>query len=302
MSIIITSTETIENNIARAQKESSESMERLSTGVRFTRSHPLPAERAQSDALSSKMREMNAYKRNASDGLSLTDFADSNLSEVSNINIRMRELVAQSIAPAISDKERQFLFIEYQSLYDEMDRIASSANYNGISLLNPQQGEASEILIRVGSPNLSDGKDLNVITIENLDQMQARPEDLGLSSARDLLEEEYGVSIDDVLDNFDVDTPDELSDSFQQAGEKISGYRAQFGATTTRLNYALQSIEIAYENISATNSRVKDTDYATEITKLTSATILLQAGTSLLTQKQQLQSQSILSLIRGSEK
>ena len=102
----------LENNISRAQEDANESTERLSSGVKFTRKNPMPAERAQSDSLTTKMRELNGYKKNATDGMSLTEYADSSLSELSNMNIRMKELVTQATNPALSDKERQFLFVE----------------------------------------------------------------------------------------------------------------------------------------------------------------------------------------------
>ncbi|MES2615586.1 MAG: flagellin [Bdellovibrionota bacterium] len=299
MGIRITGNQFIEGNIERAQKDSSTSLERLSSGVVFTRDDPMPADRARSDSLTTKIRNFSSYKRNASDGLSLMEFADSGLSELSNINIRMQELVTQSTNPSISDKERQFLFVEYQSLYDEFDRQALTANFNGQTLLDHKSGDRTEIDFRVGSTKEDDKKDVNLIRLENLDEVKARPRDLGLVSAKDLLDQDNGVSIDDMLDTFDADSVDELGKTFDKANEKMMGYRAKFGATTTRLNHAIASIDVASENISAVNSRVRDVDYATEVTNLTQANILLQASTSLLTQRQQLQSQSVLSLIRG---
>ncbi len=302
MGIRITANGILEKNISQAQNEVSESMEKLSSGIRFTRNNAMPAERAQSDSLTAKMREMNVYKKNASDGLSLTQFADSTLSELSNINIRMGELVTQSTNPTLSDKERQFLFIEYQSLYNEMDRQATTTSYDGDTLLNYQKGNHTEISFRVGSPAHDRNNDSNIIKINDLDQVKARPKDLGLKSAKDLLENYDGVSLEDVLDNFDADDTQELHTSFNEAREKISGYRGQFGAIATRLNHVLQSINIAYENISASNSRLRDVDYASEVTNLTRANILMQAGTSLLSQKQQLQGQTILTLISNMDK
>ena len=163
-------------------------------------------------------------------------------------------------------------------------------------MLDYKDGDKTEIGFRIGKPTHVDDKDVNMIKLDNLDQIKTRPQDLGLISARDLLDQEDGVSIDDVTDNFNADSTDELGDTFNQANEKIMGYRAKFGAVTSTLNYATQAMDTAYENISAANSRIKDVDYATEISNLTKANILLQAGTSLLTQRQQLQGQSILQL------
>jgi len=302
MVLRITGNDFLENNISRAQEDANESTERLSSGVKFTRKNPMPAERAQSDALTNKMREINGYKKNAADGMSLTEYADSSLSELSNMNIRMKELVTQATNPTLSDKERQFLFVEYQSLYDEFDRQALTASYNGQSILDYKEGDKKEIGFRIGAPKHVDDKDINFVKLENLDEVKSRAEDIGLISARDLLDLEDGISVDDVVDHFDADDEDSLGETFNAANEKIMGYRAKFGAVTTRLNYATQAMDIAYENIAAANSRIKDVDYATEMSNLTRANILLQAGTSLLTQKQQLDGQSILQLIRGTDK
>lgn len=302
MGIRITGNDFLLSSIDKSQKDAESSMERLSTGSRFARNEPMPAERARSDSLTAKMRDLSVYKRNASDGMSLTEYADSALSQLTNMNIRMKELVTQSTNASLSDKERQFLFVEYQSLYDEFDRQASTANYNGESLLNYQRGGRKEIDFRVGQATLVHGDDVNVIRLENLDEVRARPKDIGLIDAKDLLSQEDGVTMSDVNDNFNANSINDLGATFDKASEILMEYRAKFGAATTRLNKAMVSMDSAFENIAAANSRISDVDYATEITNLTKAHILLQAGTSLLSQKQQMEGQVILSLIKNSDK
>lgn len=313
MGLRITGTGIVESNLTKAQKDYDNSLEKLSSGVRFTRSEPMPAERARSDMLMAKMRELNIYKQNANEGLSFTESVDSSLSQVSNTVIRLKELVAQSTNPALSDKERGFLFVEYQANYDSLVSTSSTIAHAGKELFSTDSNDESEfqgigrgngfttksIKIRVSGPANSDGKDVGLIEINNLDKIRVHPEDLGIKSAENLVNSEEGVSIDDVLDNFGASNVKELGESFNQAHLQVSEQRANIGAATSRLSSALSSINVAYENTAAANSRIRDVDYATEITNLAKANILVQASTSLLAQKNQNSSQNILTLIKS---
>lgn len=285
MGLRITPGGVIENNIEKAQKQAANSLERLSSGVRFTRSDPLPAERSLSDSLSSKMRELSSYKRNANDGFSLVQVADSALNDISNIAVRLKELATQASSPAISDKERSFLFVEYASLYDEVGRIAQTTEFNGMKLLDGNRGGTKTLSFRVGSPTRSetDGRDQSLVTLDNLDSIVANPETLGLKSVAHLLTNPDGISLDDISETFDSSL-DSVSDSFNQALETLAYFRSGFGAVGARLGRVMDVIDSAYENTSAANSRLRDVDYASEIANLTKANILVQAGTSLIAQ------------------
>jgi flagellin len=296
----------LENNIAKAQKEYENSVEKLSSGVRFTRSEPMPAERARSDALTSKMRELNVYKQNVNEGLSITESAESELSSMTNNVIRLKELVAQATNPNLSDKERAFIFIEYQANFEDLEKASSKTNYlastESQGIENVIGKSPDTIQIRVGAPAMSDGKDTSVVTLDGLNNVKTTPNDLGIKSAENLVNLDDGVSIDDVLNNFDVSNDSELGESFDNAQLKLSSYRAKFGAATSRLSSALNSISVAYENTTAANSKIKDVDYATEITNLAKANILVQASTSLLAQRNNNTAQNILTLVRSSNK
>jgi flagellin len=291
----------IENNIAKARREADSSMEKLSSGVRFTRSEPASAERAVSDSLSAKARELASYKRNASDGVSMVQTADAALNEVANITVRMKELATQASSPTLSDKERQFLFVEYKGLYDEINRIAQTTSLNGISLLAGEEGLSKsgtkDVAFRIGAPHESQGKDINTVKLEELSQMDVSPESLGLSNVDDLLSQEDGVSLDDVSDIFESSL-DTLSNSFEGAFQKIGAFRTNFGAINSRLSSVLNVLDVAHENLTAANSRLRDVDYATEVTNLTKANILMQAGMSLMTQAS-LPGQAALTLLQG---
>lgn len=297
----------LENNVAKSQKDYDNSVEKLSTGVRFTRNEPMPAERARSDALTSKMRELNVYKQNANEGLSLTEEAESTLSTMTNTIIHMKELVARATNPSLSDKERAFLFVEYQANYEDLVKTSSTAKslkgnseYQGIGRGNGPTTDS--IQVRVSAPVMVAGRDAGLVTIDELNKIRTMPNDLGIKSAQDLINLEDGVSIDDVLDNFDVSDAIELGESFDNAHLQLSDYRAKFGAATSRLSSAINSINVAYENTAAANSRIKDVDYATEMTNLAKANILVQASTSLLAQRNNNNAQNILTLVKSFDK
>lgn len=297
MGIRITSNGVIENNVARAQHDAEVSLEKLSSGIRFTRSDPMPADRAISDSLQAKLREQTSYKRNANDGISLVQTAEAALSEVSNITIRLKELAAQAANPAISDKERKFLFVEYQGLYDEIDRVAKTTNYNGLSLLDVEKTSAQGLTFRIGNAtNGEGGDDLNIVNVDSLAQVAADTESLGLRSVANLLTNEDGISLDDVESVFES-TLDSVGSSFDQAFEAINGYRAGFGAVASRLGRAINVLDVGMENIAAANSRMRDVDYASEVANLTKAKILVQAGVGLLTQGN-IPAQAALTLIK----
>jgi flagellin len=242
----------------------------------------MPAERSLSDSLSSKLRELSSYKRNANDGISLVQSADSALNEISNITVRLKELATQASSAALSDKERSFLFVEYQSLYEEINRIAKTTEFNGMALLSGQG--TGELSFRVGRESLDQqGSDRSLVKISQLSEINASSETLGLVSVPDLANTAEGVSLDDVIDTFSS-SDQSVGESFEQALEKLALFRSTFGSVGARLSRVMDVIDTSIENTSAANSRLKDVDYASEIANLTKANILLQAGTSLLSQ------------------
>jgi flagellin len=246
MGLRITGSGTVENNIAKAQREASKSLERLSSGVKFTKEDPLPAERALSDSLGMKMRESASYKRNANDGMSVVQTADSALNEISNIVVRLKELATQASSSTLSDRERQFLFIEYNALYDEVDRISKTTSFNGMDLLNGNSsngGDEKGLAITVG-PNRGEEDSSNVIRMSNLQRIAATSENLGLVNVRGMLRDDEGVSLDDVIDVFSSDS-DTVSGSFDTALEKIASFRSEFGAISSRLTHVLDVLDIS---------------------------------------------------------
>ncbi|MBM3380925.1 MAG: hypothetical protein FJY29_00585 [Betaproteobacteria bacterium] len=300
MGLRITGSQTVEGNLRRATEEAANSLEKLSSGSVFTRSEPQPADRSLSDRMTVKLREFASHKRSANDAISLVETADAALNEVGNITNRMQELATQASSATLSDKERKFIFVEYESLRDEIDRIAKNTQFNGVHLLsNPNSdAERPEMLqFRIGQrENEPAESDTGVAILNGFRDIIATAENLGIQSLRTLLGAD-GISLDDIESVFGTEITG-IGETFVDAIEKISGFRADFGAISSRMNRALSAIDVATENVSAAQSRIRDVDYATEISNLTKANILVQAGTSLLTHAN-VPAQLVLTLIRN---
>ncbi len=278
-------------NLEDAGKKRADSLERLSTGKIFTAREPKPAERALSEQMDFRLRGLAASKRNINDAVSLLQTAESSLSEINNIIIRMKELNVAGATTTFTDQERRYLFIEYEALYNELERIAVTTEYNGIPLLNGESDDAPEELIfRIDDPHISDdyfdSEDINVIKFEGLKSVVSTPEGLGLGSARDLLadtSEIEGLSIEDVQELMEP-VEDGFATVYDESINRLSTQRAVFGAMQSRLQRSMDFMDVYQENISAAKSKITDTDYAREVVKLTEANILMQATSGLLAQ------------------
>ncbi len=299
MGLRIVGQSTIENNIRKASEDAQTSLEKLSSGIVFTRSNPAPADRALSDGMGNRLREFATQKRNANDAVSLVETADAALNEVSNITNRLRELAMQASSPALSDKERKFIFVEYETLREEIDRIAMTTQYNGMNLISNPLSESERrdaIQFRIGSIRGTETEsDPGLVTLDGFKDIVATAENLGIQSLKSLLSGD-GISLDDVESVFGSGLAS-IGETFADAVEKVSGFRASFGSIGARMVRAIEALDVASENLQASQSRIRDVDYATEISNLTKANILVQAGTSLLAQGN-LPAQLVLSLVK----
>lgn len=284
--------QTLQRHLEEAQKKAANSTEKIASGTVFSRQDPKPADRAISDGLEHRVRGLAAAKRNINDAVSLLQTADGAMSQVNDMVIRMKEINIAASNTTISDRERRFLFVEYEAIHDEIQRVAESTEYNGIPLLNGLDERAPEKLIfRLDDPFLSnsadnDEGDINTITFEGLRNVVVTPSGLGIQSARDLLidsSDGEGISVEDA---YDLMTPedDTFSTSYDEALTSLATQRAIYGAMQTRMQHAINFNEVFSENIMAAKSQIADTDYAAELSRLTSARILQQAGTAVLAQ------------------
>lgn len=296
--------EKLTNNLEKSRQKNIDSLEKLSSGKVFTATNPQPASRALAEKLEFRLRSLSASKRNINDAVSLLQTAEDGLSEINNIMTRMKEINVSAASTTLDDKDRRYLFIEYEALYDEINRIAKTTTFNGLPLLNGESEETPEELIfRLDDPTTEslsgDEDDLNTIRFDGIKSVIATTEGLGIRSARELLidsEDEGGIEIDDAQELMEPDDSDLYVSVYDEALDKLSTHRAVFGAMQNRLNKAVDYNSVLAENIAAAKSKIEDTDYAVEVTNMAHNNILTQATTGLLAQNN-MNSHSALSLL-----
>jgi flagellin len=237
---------------------------KLSSGERITRAADDAAGLAISDKLKAHIRGLRQAKRNSDDGISLIQTAEGALNEVSNIVVRLRELSVQAASDTVGDTEREFSNIEFQSLLEEIQRIAQGTEFNGRKLLDGTGGEV-EVQVGIHNDAINDRITYDSTTTD------ATVAALGLVGENIATKEGAQLSLS------------KLDDALVQ----ISGTRANLGALQNRLLSANNSIAIAEENFSAAHSRIRDVDVASETADLAKNNILSQAGVSVLAQANQ---------------
>ena len=264
-----------QRNLDKTRIGMQKSLEQLSSGQRINRAGDDAAGLAISENLKAQIRGLGQAERNAQDGISLVQIAEGGLSEISNILIRLRELSVQAASDTIGATERKFLNVEFEQLVSEVDRIANSTEFNRVPLLN---GTGAVFDIQIGTRNdpLSDR-----LTFD--------------ASSADVNVAALGLNLASVADK--ISAQNSLG-AIDQAIVSVSGIRADFGALQNRLQSTVNNLQISVENLSAANSRVRDTDIAKATAELTKNNILMQAGTSVLAQANQ-STTSALQLIQS---
>jgi flagellin len=252
------------------------SLEKLSSGSRINRAGDDAAGLAISENLRAQIRGLTQAERNAQDGVSLVQVAEGGLHEISSILIRLRELAVQSASDTVGPTERKFLNTEYEALMAEIDRIANATEFNKIPLLN---GAGTVFDIQVGTRN-----NPNVDRITFFD-----------SSSADVTAVALGINLSSVNDK--ASAQNSLG-AIDNAIISVSAIRADFGAMQNRLQSIINNLNIGIENMSAANSRIRDTDVAAETAELTKNNILMSAGTSVLAQANQ-SITNALTLLKG---
>ena len=250
-----------QKNLGGTQLKMDKALARLSSGYRINQAADDAAGLAISENLRGQIRGMKQANRNANDGISLVQVAEGGLNEVSNMLIRLRELAVQASSDTIGDTERKFIDVEYQQLKSEIQRISENTKFNGRNLLNGTGGVV-DIQVGVNNDPFKDRISFNASAANST------LESLGLT-AQSLATKEMAQSSMDVVDSAMV---------------SVNAIRANFGAMQNRLNSTITNLDIAHENLSAANSRIRDADVAAETANLTKHNILMQAGVSVLGQ------------------
>lgn len=247
--------------MSTSQREIQKSMAQLASGSRITKSADDAAGLAISENLKGQIRSYNQAGRNANDGISLIQTAEGGLSEISNIMTRMRELGIQASSDTVSDRERGFLDKEVQQLKLEVNRISQTTRFGQTQLIN---GSGDKFDFQVGINN-------------NEKEDRISFDAHGINATGDALN----------IEGFDFSTKAGAQEALTQIDESqkmVNGHRATLGALQNRLQSTVDNINVAYENLSAANSRIRDTDVAQASSEMVKNNILMQANTSVLAQ------------------
>ena len=274
-------------NLSNTQNDLSKSLEKLSSGFRINRAADDAAGLAISEGLRSQVGGLKVAARNAQDGISVVQTAEGALTEVHSILQRVRDLGVQAANDSNNSEARANITTEATSLVAELGRIAESTNFNGTKLLNG----AGTLNFQVGADgdaNSAIAVNLNSANVANVETAVTVNADEAACAAGGVTE---GV-------NFETHANAQKSIGHIDAQiEAVSTARAELGAYQNRFEHTIKNINVAVENLSASESRIRDTDMASEMVSFTRAQILSQAGTAMLAQANQIP-QGVLSLLR----
>lgn len=258
------------------------SMEKLSSGERINKAGNDASGLAVSEKMRSQIRGLNQASRNIGDAVSFVQVAEGYLSETTDILQRIRELAVQGSNGVYSDEDRMQIQVEVSQLVAEVDRIASSAQFNGMNLLTGRFSRESNTVMQ-----FQIGANADQSIRAYIGTMTASA--LGLKGMQG--EESNVIS---------VGSPDEANmtlATIDEALKNVNKQRADLGAYQNRMELAQKGINVAAENTQAAESRIRDTDMASEIVEFTKNQILQSTSTAMLSQANS-QSANVLALLR----
>ena len=271
-------------NLSNTQNDLAKSLEKLSSGFRINRAADDAAGLAISEGLRSQVGGLKVAARNAQDGISVVQTAEGALTEVHAILQRLRDLGVQGANDSNNGAARTNIKTEADSLIKELGRIASSTNFNGTKLLD---GSAASLSFQVGA----DGDTNSAISVSLTSA--------NVATVATALGYDVGTGVVNAT-SFDVSSHGAAQTTINTVDAQISVVstaRANLGAMQNRFEHTIKNINVAVENLSASESRIRDTDMASEMVQFTRAQILSQAGTAMLAQANQIP-QGVLSLLR----
>ena len=279
---------TTQNNLNKSQSALGTAIERLSSGLRINSAKDDAAGQAISNRFTSNIKGLTQAARNANDGISIAQTAEGSLNEINNNLQRIRELAVQAQNGTNSGSDIDSIQSEVNQRLDEINRVASQSQFNGIKIL-AGTSSATTISIQVGA---NDTQKID-ITI-NGNSGWNKFDSTGTAGVTTCLASGETRSV--TTKGFDVLATDVLS-SIDTALKAVDTQRSDLGAIQNRFESTISNLNNTVTNLSAAQSRIQDADYATEVSNMSRAQILQQAGTSVLSQANQVP-QTVLSLLR----
>lgn len=262
------------NQLVRTERQLQTTINRMSSGLRINGARDDAAGLAIAENLRADVQGLNQAIRNANDGISVINVADSALNEIANLLHRAMTLAEQSASDTSgsdSSTSKQAINDEYNQILSEIDRIAATVEFNGLQLL---AGSGTTIEVQVGLASTTDDR-IAVTTV-------------GISASS------LGLTSDALLVASDSRT--EL-EAIQDAIDSVSANRGDLGAYFNRLEHTIGVISVQAENLQAAESQIRDANIAMEVVNLTKFQVLNQTGLSALAQANAT-SQSVLSLLQ----
>lgn len=255
-------------NLGINQRNLSKNLEKLSSGYRINRAGDDAAGLAISESMRSQINGLNQAAKNADDAVGLIQTAEGALTETHSMLQRLKTLATQGANGTYTDTARENIKQEIDALVDEIDRIASSTEFNGVKPLT----DNTKLTFQIGATK----DEVLKLTAKGMDADSLGVNDLKVS---------------------DTDKANAAIEVINGAIDTVSEYRAELGAAQNRLEHTVNNLNVTSENITAAESRIRDTDMADEMTAFTKNNILSQAAQSMLAQAN-VQPQGILSLLQ----
>ena len=256
-------------------------MEKLSSGERINRAGDDASGLAVSEKMRSQIRGLNQASKNITNAVSFIQTTEGYLGETTDILQRVRELAVQSANGIYSDEDRMQIQVEVSQLVAEVDRIASVAQFNGMNMLTGRFAENGDNIMQ-----FQVGANMDQNTRVYIGTMTAQA--LGLKGAQ---------GSDDQISISSPDQANMVLGTVDEALKVVNKQRADLGAYQNRFEMAAKGVNVAAENTQASESRIRDTDMASEMVEFTKNQILTQAGTAMLAQANS-QSQTVLALLQ----
>lgn len=261
------------SRLTSAQTAQSKSLEKLSSGLRINRAGDDAAGLAISEKMRGQIKGLNQAVRNSQDGISMIQTGEGALNETHSILQRMRELAVQSSNDTNTAEDRAQIQLETADLIEEIDRIATTTEFNTQKLLDATGGTGGVFTLQIGA---NDSQTLDVTFAD----MQAA-----------------ALGVDGVDLGADSPTSTAAIATIDSAIKLVSDERSQLGAKQNRLEHTINNLTTTSENLSAAESRIRDVDMAKEMMEFTKNNILNQAATAMLAQANQMP-QGVLQLLR----
>ena len=257
---------------------------RLSSGLKINSAADDAAGLAISEKMRAQIRGLDMASKNAQDGSSMVQTAEGGMQQIDSMVQRVRELTVQAANDTNDDRDRGKIAQEINNLFQEIDSMAERVEFNGKKLINGTYKAANSIYLQVGANSLQSIRfSIGAMNLSGLGLNTYASTISAAASAGSWTD--TGSTIDSFLSTMDV------------ALRSVTDERAKLGAIQNRLEYTMKSLDISSENLSASESRIRDADMAKEMMTLTKTNVLSQAATSMLAQANQAP-QNILQLLK----